>query len=547
MKPAKHDAAITLYAKWAEHHVVWLLITLIMIGTLRIVATYPVFSYTIDEPAHIACGMEWLDNHTYRYEPQHPPLARVMTALLPWLSGSHGWQELDFNAEGLAILSKQGHLDRTLTLSRIGILPFFWLTCWATFLWTIWLTGSRCAALLAVFLLTMTPAILAHSGLATTDMGLTAMFMLAVYAGWRWVETPNMRRTIWFGIGLGGAILVKFSTLAFLPMVGIFALLGRFWFERPTILEIRRQTGSRIAQLFLIGAIAALMIWAAFFFSFGSAPFVSFPVPAPELLKGIKQVMDHNSSGHITYLMGETSIKGWPWYFVIALGLRTPIPILILALAGLWLLRSPRNFGVRAWVIPSIVLGVLTYASLFSQIQIGTRHVMPVYVAFAIAGACASLWLLRHFSSQKWPLYTIAVALICTVVSSAAAHPDYLSYYNFLAGKHPEHILVEDLEWGQDMKRLGLRLRELGAMEVAFDQPIAANMEQLYGFPPIRPLDVNGPRPGWNAVNVLHLKLGLFGNTFYSHDSSSQFWPELMPPTERVGHGILLFYNPASQ
>ena len=46
--------------------------------TARIVATYPVFNHTFDEPAHLATGMEWLDRGTYTWEPQHPPLARAI-------------------------------------------------------------------------------------------------------------------------------------------------------------------------------------------------------------------------------------------------------------------------------------------------------------------------------------------------------------------------------------------------------------------------------------------------------------------------------------
>ena len=63
-----------------------------LLASLRIAATYPVFSHTIDEPSHIACGMEWLDKHTFNLEPKHPPLARVAGALGPYLMGrrSHG-------------------------------------------------------------------------------------------------------------------------------------------------------------------------------------------------------------------------------------------------------------------------------------------------------------------------------------------------------------------------------------------------------------------------------------------------------------------------
>src|SRR3954470_3884500 len=60
-----------------------------IVASGRIVATYSVFNHTFDEPAHIATGMEWLDRGSYSWEPQHPPLARVLTALGPYLMGGH--------------------------------------------------------------------------------------------------------------------------------------------------------------------------------------------------------------------------------------------------------------------------------------------------------------------------------------------------------------------------------------------------------------------------------------------------------------------------
>jgi len=40
-------------------------LVLVLIGSLRIASTYYVFSHTIDEVAHIAAGMQWLDQHKY--------------------------------------------------------------------------------------------------------------------------------------------------------------------------------------------------------------------------------------------------------------------------------------------------------------------------------------------------------------------------------------------------------------------------------------------------------------------------------------------------
>ena len=112
-----------------------------MLATVRIAATYTVFNHTSDEPAHIACGMEWLDQGVYRWEPQHPPLARVAAALGPYLAGIRSQGTPNQNAiskwlEGLAILDSGGRYDRTLTLARIGILPFFWVACAVVFVWT---------------------------------------------------------------------------------------------------------------------------------------------------------------------------------------------------------------------------------------------------------------------------------------------------------------------------------------------------------------------------------------------------------------------------
>jgi hypothetical protein len=63
----------------------------------------------------------------------------------------------------------------------------------------------------------------------------------------------------------------------------------------------------------------------------------------------------------------------------------------------------------------------------------------------------------------------------------------------------------------------------------------------MYGFPPIKPLDVNGPKPGWNAVSITLMKYGLWGNgARYAYDPGFHFWPETTAPVERVGQGIFL-------
>jgi hypothetical protein len=55
-----------------------------------------------------------------------------------------------------------------------------------------------------------------------------------------------------------------------------------------------------------------------------------------------------------------------------------------------------------------------------------------------------------------------AVPLVWMAVSGARTHPDYLAYFNELAGSKPNEILMDsNFDWGQDWKLLANRLREL--------------------------------------------------------------------------------------
>jgi hypothetical protein len=124
------------------------------------------------------------------------------------------------------------------------------------------------------------------------------------------------------------------------------------------------------------------------------------------------------------------------------------------------------------------------------------------------------------------------------------SHPDYLAYFNALAGSQPEKILVDsDLDWGQDMKRLGKRLQEVGARQVIFNPfPYPPSILKDWGFPEILLGYADNPSPGWNAVSLTDLKsrrLGL-GNS----QPQLPLWPNQIQPSERVGKSILLWYFP---
>ncbi len=516
-----------------------LLIVLLVLASARIVSTYTVFSQTMDEPAHIACGMEWLDKGVYRWEAQHPPLARVAAALGPYLldirsQGTKNENDDSKYIEGNAILFYGHRLDRNLAAARLGILPFFWIGCLVVYFWGKRYFGAA-TAVVAVFFFSFLPPVLAHGGLATTDMALTAFMGAAFLTGLIWLQKPSAANGVLFGVATALAILSKFSTLVFLPAAAAAALAWYFAAERPGTAAVLRAVRPRLATFGLAVLTACLLIWAGYRFSFDK-------VPAPELWLGIREVIEHNAKGHAAYLLGQRSPDGFWDFFPVVLAVKTPIGFLVLMLAGAWLVVRKRSPLGRGW-IPLAFSGAILAAGMASRINIGIRHILPVYIGSSLLAAAAVVHAIEMKGRPKW-LAAVGVLVLWFAASSLLSHPDYLAYFNEFAGSRPENIVVDsDLDWGQDIKRLGARLKQVGAKEVTFASFTDINLERDLGFPHlISKMEATQPNPGWNAVSLTRLKdfrLGL-GDRY----PDVVLWPDRAPIQERVGKSILLWYFP---
>lgn len=520
---------------------------LVLVASARIVATYKVFNHTFDEPVHVACGMEWLDKGTYTYEPQHPPLARVAGALGPFLMGirSLGLASRDPFAraeEGIDIFYSGHQYERTLAMARLGVLPFFWIACAVVYLW-----GeryfSKALAATAVFLFSFVPTVLAHAGLATTDMALTAFLGASFLTGLIWVERPTAAHAAWLGVTTGLAVLSKLSTLAFLPAAAIVTLVW-YWAAGQSLTG--KMVKERIATFAVAIAIGGLTIWAGYRFSFGHSDFAGFALPAPELYAGIQAVMTHESVGHWSYLLGQRSPLGFWYFYPVALAVKTPLAFLALLAWGVVLAfrKVPRD---RLLWIPLAFSAAVLQVGMLGHINIGIRHILPVYIGFSILAAAAVVKLIESAgATSKASGIVLAAVLAWLAGSSLVSHPDYIAYFNELAGSEPERILVDsDLDWGQDIKRLSRRLHELGAAEVTFPQFIIADLEKEHGFPKVnQTADFHHPHPGYFAAGATFWKALRFG---LSPDDDSNIWVDQIKPAERIGRGMFLWHFGAGE
>jgi Dolichyl-phosphate-mannose-protein mannosyltransferase len=570
-----HERAKTLTRATSGHWRSWLVgsafLLLAGIGVARIVLTYPIFSQTYDEPAHLATGMEWLERGTYTFEPLHPPLARVAVALAPYLSGLRLTGEKDMWVEGDEILLAHNRYVRNLSLARLGVLPFFLLATFVIWHWGRVRYGDA-PALVATLLFTTSPAVLAHAGLATTDIALTATFAAALMVFINWLERPSYLRSAVLGVAVGLAVLSKFSALLFLPACGIAVLAWRWLLERGRQESIvandsfRRGRGLAVAVMAMI-----LVVWAGYRFSIGpvtpagltlhpridhllgtSGTFHNWAysaaefrwTPAPAFFRGLAALRDMQANGQKGYLLGQIRLTGWWYFFPVALVVKTPLPFLILIFVGIFYLGKA-GWLERNWILVAPVAAALALllVCMPSHINIGLRHILPIYPFLALIGGVGAC---RLWSGARPKYVRPAVVLILLawqLTSSIRAHPDYLAYFNELAGQHPERILIDsDLDWGQDLFRLSaaLRQRHVEEVSIAYEGSPDLDLHQ-FGLPSFHILIPHEPTDGWIAISLKSLKTGGFG---FPNDSF--WWLESYKPVCLVGRSIRLYDVPRS-
>jgi 4-amino-4-deoxy-L-arabinose transferase-like glycosyltransferase len=548
-------------------------LALIVLGACALVAsTWHVFFATWDEPEHLAAGVELLDRGYYEYDTEHPPIGRVLLALGPWLAGAHsyGTPPPSGVTEGEDILYQGGKYDLYLTLARAGALPFLALLLFVTWLWARRMLAGEGAALLAVLLLLSVPPILGHAGLAALDVAAAATILLALYALDRWLDTPNWRTAVLFGLASGFAVGTKFSAVPYIGM-SLLALGATHWVLARRIPPSARAPTWRLRAPEL--ALAALAALVPLFLAYGiRAPnevrvgarfdwavhyllqqrgaehalgvalgHLWLPRELKDLLNGIVAVEAHNDTGHLAYLLGQVRMTGWWYFYLVALAVKTPLPLLAAGSAGVvWLAREGWKSGDNWRITPAVlIVAILVFASGFSHINIGIRHVLILYPLLALGAAwvVTRAWgaLRRMQNRRRAALGTVVLAALLTWQFSTlwTVWPDYLAYFNETVA-HPERVLVDsDLDWGQDLRRLEKRAAELGIPRLSLAYRGTADLTRE-PLPPLVILPPHQSTTGWVAVSQLARTRNL----------SDYAWLDAYKPVERVGKSIDLYYIP---
>jgi hypothetical protein len=550
------------------------------VALLRVALSIPVFTNTVDEPFHIAAGVALWDVGKHTLGVEHPPLPRLVAALPLYLSGVRlpadardctVRSEPETLARGTRILFESAlSYEQVLDRARLAMLAFPAVALLYVYLLTRWVAGEV-AAMLAVAFFSFDPTLLGHAMWVTTDAAACAGFLAATHHGLRWVERPAWRRALGAGLAIGLAVACKFSCALVIPgliVVMTFKFLRRRR-SRPASGELRSPANHRrayarvLAQLAVVALVAFVALWATYLFDVGpmsdqtafapDSPFARIPqwvrdapIPMPSLPLGVLRLLGHNRWGHPAYLNGEFYRYGRWTYFPEALALKSPLALLTavaLALLAVWRLRGPRS---KRLVAVLAVGGVFFWSAMAGNLNIGVRHVLPA-VALLYVLACGALVRARAAG-------LVAALVVVAALETAAAHPDYVAFFNRAAGgtARGEAFLIDsNLDWGQDLGRLARWLKSDEAAGHAYTMRLFAYpTDRIVAHLGLDPAALSRPPSGLFAISV-DVRRGLVGARLRADRTieltEDYAWLARYPHLKRIGSSIDVYDLAAPQ
>ncbi|HTL70506.1 MAG TPA: glycosyltransferase family 39 protein [Candidatus Eisenbacteria bacterium] len=292
---------------------------------------------------------------------------------------------------------------------------------------------GRRVAFAALFFIVFCPNLIAHGSLATLDVPIAFFVFLSVYLTWRYVSQPSPGRMAALSAAVAAGVCTKIQGLLLIPLcLGILILRAKalapadrkqwlYFFATWSWLLLIPAVAVNIAYLHLPGGDALL---------------------PPLFVEALVGKFSHGMAGHPAYLMGTYRSTGWWYYFPVAIAVKTPLPLLALAL---WGAVKCRRIEERLFIL--LPTAFFLVGLIFMNINIGLRHALLIYpFLYILAGRALEGLLPRYW--KRAALLALWYAVQTTLVT-----PYQLSYFNELAGgpRNGHRMLIDsNYDWGQN-------------------------------------------------------------------------------------------------
>ncbi|MDD5145298.1 MAG: glycosyltransferase family 39 protein [Candidatus Pacebacteria bacterium] len=479
-------------------------------------------TFTYDETAHVAAGYSYLTQRDYRMNPEHPPLIKDIAAIpllflhLNFPKNNPEWQTASpaewwdqFNFASQFLYYSGNNPDQILFWSRIPMILVFLLLGFFIFFWAKELFGNT-AALISLFLFSFSPIFLANGRLVTTDVGAAFGTVFATYFWLKFLKNPSKKSIIFAGLAFGIAMLLKFSLILLLPFFALITLV---------FAGLKQDTEKKYKTLFkyvgfsflalLIGVV--FIIWPVYEFHVSNYPqtrqiqdtqALLATTLVPKSVINLNLLMDKNqitrplgqyflglltatnrtSTGNTTYFMGQISADSWKSYFPIVYFIKNPLAFHILTFIAIifliwFLIRKNLKEQIKShFTVFSMFVFLAIYwaTSLVSNLNIGVRHLLPIFpftillvsggISYLLKEPYLKLNPVRNLKFLNGVKYAIlGILVLWQAVSLILVFPHFIAYFNeAIGGPNLGYMYVVDsnLDWGQDLKRLAKYIDE---------------------------------------------------------------------------------------
>jgi hypothetical protein len=427
--------------------------------------------------------MSWKGD--FGLNPEHPPLVKFI-ATLPLLGKPLNVPEMQDRPYRMqAVLGGREFIfkndaDNLVFKAQMAAAIFSLLLLVIAFLTAREMFGTT-AGFVALGLLVFDPTLLAHGALVTTD-AIQACFLLAsIYAFYRYAKAPSIGRLALTGLAVGLALVSKHSAVLVFPMLIILALFEVFRRASTTEDGVRVSLGQRAvryaAVLVIIGLVSVTILWAAYGFRYsarGNGLKLNPPmeaqlsrVPSPtegKVLGGVARLhllpesyvygfahVLSSAKSFNSYVFGKPYPHAVWFYFPVAMLVKSSLTFLILFVISLWVIASGRFTKWRELAFLLIPAVVYLAASMAGGMNIGIRHILPVYVFLSvlIAGAISIL-----IEGRRYWLYVVLLLLVFQAISVTRTFPNYIGYANEAFGGPKNvwrYLSDSSADWAQQL------------------------------------------------------------------------------------------------
>jgi hypothetical protein len=468
----------------------------------------------IDELAHIGAGVSYWQKLDLRFNPEHPPLAKLLAAAplaargvhadytgYTWTWSGHGLYN-PFLAEwpfGASVVERWNNRDATVRWARFPML----LLLLATGL-VVYRLGERLAdgwgGAFALCWFATTPTFLTFGPLVLTDTAVALFSMVALWTFATLWRDQSRRATLRFALALALALLSKFSAgmllfvfaafpfvLRWLPLAGQPSGAGfRAWWRRGW----RQTVKGVLAAALLVYAVELVLSWneptdllKIIGSGWAALALRRLLFPVVIYLGGVA-VFALGAARH-TYLYGHAYSRGVWYFFPVVTLLKSTLAFLAalaLSLAAALTARFGRRraTAIRAgmefhWRALWLGLAIVTFGCLMSPMTISIRHftVPLALLSLLLAPVPRLLGNLREAGrpgarTALWIAAALAAASLVTVVR---AWPNYMPFLNSLTFGRPGYELVADsnLDWDTELPQVEQFVQAHGLDHVLID------------------------------------------------------------------------------